>query len=228
MPDWQTLVSQRLAHLALEERDREEVFAELAGHLEESYESLLRQGDSEHEAIPRVLSQVANWQDLQRKIYSARTKENNLTPRVSRLWLPGLFTFAISMGLLSVAQKFGPPPLILNLDHPPVLMFYTRWLLMLPLAGSVGAYLSKRAGGALRVALLSSMFPVLPFAAVFLVAIPVGLLIDHSIAHSIVAAAFLNLMLGWVFAPGAALLAGNLLVQLAFLRRSASGRVVAS
>ena len=108
MPDWQKLVSQRLAHLALEERDREKVFAELAGHLEESHESLLRQGDSEHEAIPRVLSQVADCQDLQRKIYSARTKENNLTSRVSRLWLPGLFTFAISMGLLSVAQKFGP------------------------------------------------------------------------------------------------------------------------
>jgi len=82
------------------------------------------------------------------------------------------------MGLLELVQKFGPRPIILNLDQgTPVLMFYTSWLLILPLAGALGAYLSKRAGGSVRMVLASSMFPVLPFAVVFLIAVPVGLVI---------------------------------------------------
>lgn len=38
MPDWQELVRQRLAGLALGRAEKQEVHAELAAHLEESYE----------------------------------------------------------------------------------------------------------------------------------------------------------------------------------------------
>jgi membrane protein YdbS with pleckstrin-like domain len=89
-------------------------------------------------------------------------------------------------------------------------MFYTGWLLMLPLAGAVGAYLSKRAGGSLRMVLASSLFPVLPFIVVFLIAIPAGL----AMGHGLVPAAYFTLGMQWVLLPGAALLAGGLLVEL--------------
>jgi hypothetical protein len=221
MPDWQELVRQRLSSLALDAEEKDEVQAELAAHLEESYEVFRAEGLPEYEAVQRTLAQVADWRDLQRKIDSARIAKDTMTNRVTQLWLPGLLTFALSMGLLELVQKFGPRPIILNLDKgTPVLMFYTSWLLILPLAGALGAYLSKRAGGSVRMVLASSIFPVLPFAVVFLIAIPVGLVIGHNLAHHIVTAAFFTMGLGWVLAPGATLFAGGLLVQFLFSRRS--------
>jgi len=221
MPDWQELVRQRLSGLALDAEEKDEVQVELAAHLEESYEVFRAEGLPEYEAVQRTLAQVADWKDLQRKIDSARIGKDTMTNRVTQLWLPGLLTFALSMGLLELVQKFGPRPIILNLDKgTPVLMFYTSWLLILPLAGALGAYLSKRAGGSVRMVLASSIFPVLPFAVVFLIAIPVGLVIGHNLAHHIVTAAFFTMGLGWVLAPGATLFAGGLLVQFLFSRRS--------
>lgn len=224
MPDWQKLVRARLAGLGLSEDEKEEVHAELAAHLEDSYESLLRKGLTEHEAVHGSLAQVSNWKDLQRSIYLARMGKDTMTNRVKQLWLPGLLTFTLSMVLMELAQKFGPAPHILSLDKgTPVLMFYTAWLFVLPLAGAIGAFLAKRAGGSPRMALLSSIFPVLPFAVVFLIAIPIGLVIGRNLEHHIVAAAFFTMAIGWVLVPGVALLAGGLLVQLIFSRGSVAG-----
>src|SRR6266849_780630 len=225
MPYWQRLVRQRLSGLALDAEEKDEVQVELAAHLEESYESLRTKGLPEQAAMQQTLAQVADWQDLRRRIQVARTrKENIMNDRVRQLWLPGLLTFALSMGLLELVQKFGPRPFILDLDKgTPVLMFYTSWLLTLPLAGAIGALLSKRAGGSLRMLAISSVFPILPFGVVFLIAIPVGLLIGHSLAHHIVAAAFLTMMFGLVLVPGVALLSGGLLVQLLSRRSSSPG-----
>jgi hypothetical protein len=228
MPDWQKIVSERLADLQLEGSDREDVVAELAGHLEETYEALFKSGLAEAESVRRTLSSVSNWKDLQRKIYSARTKENIMNARVKCVWLPGLLAFFTSMVLLEMAQKFGPQPMVLHLDHPPVLMFYTRWLLILPFAGALGAYLSKRGGGSFLMTLLASIFPVLPFATVFLIALPVGLSIDHAVPHNIVMAAFFEAMLGWVLAPAVALSIGGFIVQLIFSRRSRGGLIAAN
>jgi|SRR6266446_3824109 hypothetical protein len=225
MPDWQKLVRRRLSGLAVDFTEREEIHTELAAHLEESYESLRTKGLPEQAAMQQTLAQVADWQDLRRRIQVARTrKENIMNDRVRQLWLPGLLTFVLSMGLLELVQKFGPRPFVLDLDKgTPVLMFYTSWLLTLPLAGAIGALLSKRAGGSPKILAISSVFPVLPFGVVFLIAIPAGLLIGHSLAHHIVAAAFLTMMFGWVLVPGVALLSGGLLVQLLSRRSSSPG-----
>src|SRR6266850_985978 len=225
MPDWQKLVRRRLSGLAVDFTEREEIHTELAAHLEESYESLRTKGLPEQAAMQQTLAQVADSQDLRRRIQVARTrKENIMNDRVRQLWLPGLLTFVLSMGLLELVQKFGPRPFVLDLDKgTPVLMFYTSWLLTLPLAGAIGALLSKRAGGSPKILAISSVFPVLPFGVVFLIAIPAGLLIGHSLAHHIVAAAFLTMMFGWVLVPGVALLSGGLLVQLLSRRSSSPG-----
>ena len=158
MSDWHELVRSRLAGIALEQDDREEVVAELASHLEETFENLRKEGLSVEEAKCSALLQVDDWKKLERGIQSARSKENIMNPRVKCLWLPGLLTFGMCMILLDLCQKFGPAPLVLNLEHPPVLLFYTRWLLTLPLAGANGAYLSKRGGGSLRTVFLASIF----------------------------------------------------------------------
>lgn len=229
MPDWQKLVRQHLSGLALNDAEKDEVQAELASHLEEACEALLRDGIAEGDAVHRALAQVGDWNDLQRKVQSARTKEGTMTSRVTQLWLPGLLTFALTMILLEVVQKFDPRPLIFSLDKgTPILMFYTGWLLALPVAGAIGAYLSKRAGGSLRMVLASSVFPVLPYAAVFLIAGPVGLVMGRNLSHYIVTRAIFTMAFGWVLAPGAALLAGGLLVQLFISRRSGARGIAAS
>ena len=223
MPDWRELVRRRLSGLALEAAEQDEVHAELAAHLEESYAAFREEGLVETEAIQRTFAQAGDWKDLQQGIYSARCGKGTMTNRVTQLWLPGLLTFALSMGLLEVAQKFGPRPLVLELlKGTPVLTLYTSWLLILPLAGALGAYLSKRAGGSVRVVLAASIFPVLPYAVVFMTAIPGGLVISHALAHHIVTAAFFTLTIGWVLVPGTALLVGGLLVQLLGSLRSGS------
>ena len=213
MPDWQKLVREQLAGLNLGHLEEDDVVAELAGHLEEAFESCCREGISEQDATRRALTQVADWNALRRKIYLARNKEDNMEPRVTRFWLPGLLGFALAMVLEAASYRFDSHPLVLSLDRgTPILRFHISWIFALLLVGAMAAYLSRRAGGTLPTALLSSIFPVLPFAAVFLVAIP-GLVVGHPIAYGIVAEKILYMALGWVLAPGAALLTGGLFVQ---------------
>ncbi len=228
MRDWREFVQSKLAELALPPGTKVDVVDELAAHLEETYAELRKQGMTEEAAARLALSQVKDWHKLQRKIQNARIKENTMTNRVKQFWLPGLLTFTLSMVLLELVQKFFPQPFILRLDHPPVLLFYVPWLLTLPLAGALGACLSKRAGGSRGMTLLSSAFPVLPLAAIFLMAIPVGLVLSHALSHGIVAAAFLTLGIAWVAVPGLILLVGGFLGQFLLSRRSDFRRIVSS
>ena len=226
MRDWREFVQSKLAELALPPGTKADVVDELAAHLEETYAELRKQGMTEDAAARSALSQVKDWHKLQRKIQNARIKEITMTNRVKQFWLPGLLTFTLSMVLLELVQKFFPQPFILRLDHPPVLLFHVPWLLTLPLAGALGACLSKRAGGSRRMTLLSSAFPVLPLAAIFLMAIPVGLVLSHTLSHGIVAAAFLTLGIAWVAVPGLILLVGGFLTKFLFSRRLDSRGIV--
>src|SRR5206468_11411533 len=89
MPDWREIVSKGLSGLKLGAAEKEEVRAELAEHLEETYEALLREGMSESAAIRRTLSLAEDWNDLRRKIHWARKGKETMTDRMKQLWLPG-------------------------------------------------------------------------------------------------------------------------------------------
>ncbi len=221
MPDWEKLVREQLAGLGLERQEENEVIAELAGHLEEAFESFCREGMSEQDATRRALTEISDWQALRRKIQLARNKEEIMEPRVTRFWLPGLLGFALSIIVEGASYRFDSHPLVLSLDRgTPVLAFHFSWIFALVLVGAIAAYLSRRAGSTMRTALLSSIFPVVPFAVVFLFAIPIGLVVGHAIAYSIVAKQIFNMALGWVLAPAAALLVGGWLVHQLSGRRS--------
>jgi hypothetical protein len=60
MPDWQKLVRHRLSGLELDPAEKEEVHAELAAHLEESYSGLCQQGLREKDAADWTLQEVAD------------------------------------------------------------------------------------------------------------------------------------------------------------------------
>ncbi len=134
-----------------------------------------------------------------------------MNDRVKQLWLPGFLTFLLSTCLLALNQIFGPKPwALMKVGQLPMVLFFIPWLLSLPLVGAVGAYLSCRAGGSRRAIFSSIVFPVLPFLASILVVLPVSLVFDYFIAHNIAPMALLMALLGWVLAPGVALLAGGL------------------
>jgi hypothetical protein len=232
MRDWEAVVERRLKGLALGPAESAEVIAELAAHLAETSEELRRQGMTEEEAEQRSLAQVEDWQKLSRLIQSARTKENVMTNRVKQFWLPSLLTLFLSMSLLMLVQFFGPNPWVIARKSAwsliaPVAVIYLPWLFSLPLIGALGAYLSNRAGGSRRAMLSSIVFPVLPYFAFFLVALPVTAIFNDRLGHSIMFLALFVGLLAWVVAPAAALLTGGALVQL-FLSRRLDARRIAS
>lgn len=236
MPDWQQIVRRELSGLTLEAAERDEIHSELGAHLEETYETLLKEGVAEPAAAQRALSLGGDWQELRRRIQTARRKGNNMTNRVRQLWLPGLLTLFTSMSLLTLIGIFGPRPPIF---HPtdaynvsfqlqgwsmiaPVAVVYVPWLLALLLIGALGAYLSHRAGASRRMVFLSILFPVLPYSTFFLIGFPLSLILgEKNFTHNIMFAAFLVGLLAWVLLPGAALLAGGLPAQLFLSRRLA-------
>jgi hypothetical protein len=223
MPDWRQMVRQRLSGLALNEDAATNILEELADHLEDEFRSLLRQGATEQDAMRQVLERVGDWQRLKRRIEYSHYEERHMTNRISQLWLPGMLAFVVSMAVEALANRLEPNPLIFSLDMgTPILKFYPLWLGLLPLAGALGAYLSKRMRGSVLMALGSSVFPVLLYGCVFLIAIPVGLVMGHNLDHHVVAAAIFGMGTGWVLLPGTAMLAGGLLVQLLWSRGSTS------
>ena len=217
MPDWEKLVRQRL-DFGTEEQ---EIFAELAGHLEEAYETLRRQGVPKEDAARRTLSQVTDWSDLQRQIRSARKEENTMNTRVTRFWLPGLITLTLSSVLLAANQILGPRPTVLHAAKLPLIMLFIPWLLCLPLVGAIGACLSRRAGATIGIMLVSSIMPVLPFAAAFLIVFPVVLVLDDRVPHNISITGLLTGLFVWILVPAAALVVGGLLGALLPSRRPA-------
>jgi len=233
MRNWEVIVDRQLNGLALEPAETAEVIAELAAHLAETCEELRRQGMTEEEAVRRTLSQVEDWRKLCRLIQTARTKENDMTNRVKQFWLPSLLTIFLSMGLLMLVQFFGPNPWVIARKSAwsliaPVAVIYLPWLFSLPLVGAIGAYLSNRAGGSRRAMLSSIVFPVLPYSAFFLVALPVTAIFNDRLGHNIMFLALFVGLLAWVVAPAAALLTGGALVQLFLSRRLDSRRIAGS
>jgi len=225
MRDWEALVKQRLAGLALEPEETTEVIVEVAAHLEDTCEEMLRHGVTEEEAVRRALSQVGDWKVLQRKIRKAKRRGQVMEKRVRQLWIPGFLTLILSMLFLMVLQKSGLQPRIVMSGSNTVLL-YVPWLLSLPFFGALGAYVSSRAGGSRGTALLASVFPMLALSTAYLLMFPIGLavegIIGRQVDFSAVATALLRDGVGWLLVPGAALLVGGLLAHALLSTRSSS------
>jgi hypothetical protein len=231
MPDWQELVRQQLAGIQLSEDETAQVADEVASHLEEGYQALVRDSLPEHEAIRRVLQQVNDWKQLKSAIEIARKKEPPMNKRVAQFWFPAFSTLLLAMVFLMAIEELGPKPWILPAaSHPrmaPVAIVYFAWVMALPLIGALGAYLATRAGAAPRAVFSSIIFPVLPYFGFFVIGLPIAVILDDHVAHNIMLPALFLGFGAWVVLPAVALLAGGLPVHYLFSRRGPRGGVTA-
>jgi hypothetical protein len=225
MRDWEALVKQRLAGLALEPGETTEVIAEVAAHLEDTCEEMLRQGMTEDEAVGRALGQAGDWRVLRRKILAAKRKEQVMQKRVRQLWIPGFLSLILCLLFQAALQRLGlQPRIVWSGSSSPIL--YTPWLAALPFIGALAAYVSSRAGGSRATVLFVSVFPALALTFAFLFMFPfslaVELIVGRPVDFSRVATVLLKDGIGWLLVPGAALLVGGLLVHALLSTRSSS------
>ena len=226
MLDWLQLVRERLALRDLDAVQREDVFAELAAHLEDCYTALRAEGATEPHAVQRTLRQVTNWEDLQRQIANEKNGGPPMRERLRQLWIPGFLTLTLTVLCDFALYKLGFHPRSVPWSNTRTFLFYEPWLLALPFLGALGAFISTRAGGSRATVFLASTFPALSLALAFLLMFPIGIVVEwvtgSDLDFRFVATVLLRDGIGWLLLPFAALFAGGLLVQLFFVRKPPS------
>lgn len=134
-----------------------------------------------------------------------------MNQRIWSVWLPGLVTGTLSMGLLWLLEAAGVQARVLWLNDV-AMMFSLPWTLSLPIIGALGAWSSRAQGGRARECLLAGLFPSVSLAMLFVVGFSLVSVFGKEPAPP--SAAAVN-VLGWVILPGLALLAGVLPIVLA-------------
>ena len=218
-PQWQEIVRRRLAGLALDPADRDEVEAELVAHLEETHEAFRAEGLTEQHAVQRTLAQAGNWQDLQRRISLAKNGGLPMKNRLHQIWFPGLLIFALFTIFLFLFQQLPFQPQLVASG-----IGYLPWLLPLPFLGALAAFLSFRAGGSRSASLLASLFPALGLGFAFLFMFPAGFFLERlfgwHVSFRAVAGDLLRSPIISLLAPAIALLLGALPLQFLLSRRA--------
>ena len=88
MPDFDAMVRERLAGLGLSREEQEEVWAEIAVHLELCFSAEINRGSTEAAALNAASRQVGNWGLFRKEIQN--TKGNHMRERLHRVWIPGV------------------------------------------------------------------------------------------------------------------------------------------
>ncbi|HLZ42617.1 MAG TPA: hypothetical protein VKQ11_16735 [Candidatus Sulfotelmatobacter sp.] len=125
--------------------------------------------------------------------------------RTKTFWLPALVSLGSSMAVLAISSAVGSRSFFLsrNLTNHVV---YLPWILLLPVCGALGAYLSYRAGGLPSVRLAAGMFPAIAMLTLQSLLVFTGMIV---LAKPALGHALRGLTFGIVI-PAAALLLGTL------------------
>ena len=216
MRDWRPLVHERLNGRGLSPAQKDEIVAELAAHLEDLYEDAHNQGMSESDSVRRALDDVSDWGRLYRRIRHSKQEDTQMNFRTKSFWIPGFASLVAATGTLMIMNKMGIEPRIVWYGTKVGLQLYPLWLLVLPVYGALGAYLSKLANGQLNARLAAALFPVIALFVFFCVGIPASLVVDHHLPWRTYSLAFAQVTFNWVLLPAVFLLLG----ALPFLRNS--------
>ena len=210
MHDWQEAVRRKLASAAISRWRREDLIAELANHLEDTYGEFLACGVAEPEALAECLEVLDDVPQIAAAVKQSQIWEDAMNQRSRTLWLPGLVTLTLASVSLMAMQLFTfSRPRAHWLDGGAVAVGIV-WLVSLLPCGALGAYLCRRAGGSRRISIVASLFPSLAMLAVLCVALPVGLFIERN-TYVVHHPQYFGLaLLTWIVVPGAALVLGAL------------------
>ena len=207
--DWKKLVHERVSSPNSAGRLHEDVIAELAAHLEETYEAARAQGLNETEAVKLALQEAGDWNVLGKNIKRARSaKEPPMNHRTKTLWLPSLASFAAASLFLLVLTHISLQPRFLVRLPGLGRSFYIEWLGAHLLFGALGAFLSRRAGGTRTARIVAGTFPALVQFGLWALWIPASALLEHNafvVDHPLFYAFGIFV---WVVPPGFALLLG--------------------
>ena len=222
MRDWDALVHRHLASVRVDEQRRREISAELAAHLEDAYDSALRRGCSEAEAVACAMERVPDWSELVVAVDQAIDEWTIMTRRARTVLLPGttmLLTAAAGMAVTLSAthpDRWADPRWYVHaLAAGLALLFYL-------VLGAIGAAWSRHVGGSPGERLAAGAFPLVLHAAVVGLGVGEDMLFALSRGAAgqhlgITIAGIVNMTMVMLVAPGAALLLG----VLPFARRRA-------
>jgi hypothetical protein len=221
VPDWSAIVREKLAGTQLTKTVQEDTVRELAAHLEDQYEEGRADGMSDSKACEFALGEVAEWRRLARKIRYFKQEEDSMNNRTRNLWLPGLVSGIAATSTLFLFTRAGFEPSTFWAGSFGWLQLYLPWLLVLPLFGGLGAYLSRRAEGQRTTRLLAALFPSMVMLVVICLAAGVSAIADRGLHMPTFSNSVAMVVFNWVVLPGAALLIG----ALPFLGASQDGRL---
>lgn len=207
--NWRQTVREHLESSLLPVHDRDEVIAELAAHLEETWQHARASGLDEAAAVEFTLQAVSDWPVLAAEICRAKSEEDHMNHRTSTLWLPALASFAsASIFLLALTLLSRQPFFLIRLEAGLGLWFYVTWLLAQVLCGALGAYLSGRAGGTSIARMAAAAFPAIVMFGLWAVVIPVSALAEHNTYVTQHPVRYALGIFVWVLPPAFALLLG--------------------
>jgi hypothetical protein len=160
MPNWHQIVRDRLQLQSLRLSDTDSAIAELAAHLEESYENHRSRGLTEANALAETLQELENCDVLAKAIRRRNSEEGLMNYRTRTLWIPAMVSLLGASVAMTSLQFAGLRAQVVRTGSVEM-FFYWPWLVILPLCGALGAYLSRRAGASVLTRLIGVLAPVL-------------------------------------------------------------------
>lgn len=218
MQNWQKVVREHLKACQMPGAPFDEIVAELAAHLEESYENRCSHGLTEANALAETLQELDACDALVKAI-RRKSREELMNYRTRTLWIPAMITLLGASLSLMILQKTGFRPNLIW-KGPIAVLFYVPWLASLPLAGAAGAYLAQRAHAPISRRMLVATSPALLLLVVMSIILPLDMIVDGFWWLRLVY--FAVAVLNWVVVPGVALLLG----ALPFLRGASDPRIL--
>jgi hypothetical protein len=199
MPDWKNAIREQISTLRLPTQAKEEIFAELASHLEDG------EGDASSESYGSDFSQV-KWRRLSREIERAKFEEPAMNNRTKGLWIPAFINLLLTSVVINICNVLGWIDLrIAHPGHiPPALQ---PWIATLPMCGALAAFLARRGQGSSGMRALAAVAPSLAWLATLPVLQLIFLCFPGTF-NGAPPASFASAAVGWFVFPAAALLLG--------------------
>ena len=179
MTELERLVRERLQSLGLRDAEREEVIAEITGHLELMLEEYRADGLDEEAALTHALEGFGNSRRLIQGIM--KTKETGMRERFRRMWLPALSVAFLAYFAQMVISRFIARPEALQILGN-YYAFSWSWLLVVACLAAFGAWWSRAMGGTVKERIIVGLAPAEIMAAVIAIILPLDCIIE-TLAH---------------------------------------------